>query len=806
MARNVSRASAPVDVEYVTKRFYRRFELERAAFLDRLAGPTDRDRRETLASILLGRLMFLYFLQKGGLLGGDRDILRRALNRSGERAGDNFYAEFLCPLFFNGAGNPSLTGPDALVLSGSSGPLFWRGLFHSAWPGASAGERARIPNAAFARIFDFFDEHQWRLDDGPLTAENQINPSILGYVFEKRANREHLGAYYTKEDVTRYICRNTIIPALLDAARHGAPGLDLRQAGPALAVDDLVTLNLDSEAFALAAIERCQSPPSLLNFYRALKNLTVLDPTCGSGAFLLAALDVLAPFYEACLRHMRLFAARRGGLQTRHEAAWCAAFSRLLSEVDQCPNPGYFAARTIITRNLYGVDLEEEAVEMCRLRLLLKLAALDQRALALEPLAAISFNIRAGNAMVGAVRHRAGLNGAGPTNEMLDRYLARAVYEIPPDDRAAFENWRANHRPFHWCAEFPAVLRRGGFDVIIGNPPYVEYVATRFNYRLRGYTTLACANLYPCVVERSRALLKDGGRLGMVLPLAAFATRNMAPFIAGVRRWFPTTWVSFFHFRPAMLFSGDSGASIPTAILLAGTRGGEARFSTGIHKWSASDRRQLFSTISYCRVTAPHDPINNHYYPKFGIPLENRIMRKLMQHNPVKRYLAGAPNGNDMFYRSAGGLYWKVFVNFPWPYQTTSNKSCSFRRAYDRDVFVALFNSSLFWWYYTVTCDTFNLKDYMIFGFRFDYPEKSPAIADALTALCAQLMDDYRRHARHLRRGPTGSYTIYASRSKPIIDQIDRILARHYGLADKELDFIINYDLQYRLKAVSGKQ
>jgi hypothetical protein len=86
----------------------------------------------------------------------------------------------------------------------------------------------------------------------------------------------------------------------------------------------------------------------------------------------------------------------------------------------------------------------------------------------------------------------------------------------------------------------------------------------------------------------------------------------------------------------------------------------------------------------------------------------------------------------------------------------------------------------------------------MIFGFRFSYPEDS-VVVDTLQQLCQQLMEDFQRHARHLKRGNTGSYTIYAKKSKPIIDEIDRVLANHYGFTSEELDFIINYDRKYRI-------
>ena len=173
-------------------------------------------------------------------------------------------------------------------------------------------------------------------------------------------------------------------------------------------------------------------------------------------------------------------------------------------------------------------------------------------------------------------------------------------------------------------------------------------------------------------------------------------------------------------------------------------------------------------------------------------------MEKIQQQSYVREYLALTPGENRMFYRSAGGLYWKVFLNFPWPYQTTSNKQCVFLPDYERDVFVALFNSSLFWWYYSVTFDTFNLKDYMLFGFRFTYPGDI-LIVDALRAQCKRLMADFCSHAKHLKRGETDTYTLYARKSKPILDDIDVILAHHYGLSDEELDFIVHYDIKYRM-------
>ena len=73
-----------------------------------------------------------------------------------------------------------------------------------------------IPDTAFQQIFRFFDQYQWDLDDRPTDSGDEINPDVLGYIFEKYVNQKQMGAYYTKEDITGYIARNTVIPGLLE--------------------------------------------------------------------------------------------------------------------------------------------------------------------------------------------------------------------------------------------------------------------------------------------------------------------------------------------------------------------------------------------------------------------------------------------------------------------------------------------------------------------------------------------------------------------------------------------------------------
>ena len=99
-------------------------------------------------------------------------------------------------------------------------PYLNGGIFERHQIETAHGQAIRVPDAAFERLFGFFDAYHWHLDERPLRADNEINPDVLGYIFEKYINQKQMGAYYTKEDITGYISQNTIIPYLLDAARQ----------------------------------------------------------------------------------------------------------------------------------------------------------------------------------------------------------------------------------------------------------------------------------------------------------------------------------------------------------------------------------------------------------------------------------------------------------------------------------------------------------------------------------------------------------------------------------------------------------
>ena len=156
---------------------------------------------------------------------------------------------------------------------------------------------------------------------------------------------------------------------------------------------------------------------------------------------------------------------------------------------------------------------------------------------------------------------------------------------------------------------------------------------------------------------------------------------------------------------------------------------------------------------------------------------------------------------NNVYYRTAGGGYWVTFLNAEFDCIAVSNKYASFKKEYNSKVFSAAFNSNLFWWYYSINYDLFNFKDYMIFGFQLTYPM---SFVKELDKLSDSMENSLRNNAVYYQiksktAGVNQTVTYQKHLSKSEMDEIDKVLAKHYGFTEEELDFIINYDIKYRM-------
>ncbi|MCF7675883.1 MAG: Eco57I restriction-modification methylase domain-containing protein, partial [Akkermansiaceae bacterium] len=263
---------------------------------------------------------------------------------------------------------------------------------------------------------------------------------------DARTRRKQEGAFYTPAFITRYIVGRTLGAVLdsrfeaLRASPEAAATATARKPPADPAAYDLSTLN-DPQRKALVAFWE--------SWQEVLKDLRILDPACGSGAFLIEAFDQLHAIYESTNQRLE---------ELRGE--------RTLFD------PG----RSILQHNLYGVDLNPEAVQICQLSLWIKTAAHG------KALTSLDHSIREGNSVV-----------ADP-----------AVHP----------------KAFDWHAAFPEVFAQGGFDVVIGNPPYVrqELLTPYKPWLEKHYASFhGMADLYVYFYELGLRVLKPGGLMSYIV-------------------------------------------------------------------------------------------------------------------------------------------------------------------------------------------------------------------------------------------------------------------------------------------------
>lgn len=512
LAQLVDRMKAALDVERITRKFFKDYDAQRLAFVELIEGIPDERERRWYASVLMNRLMFVWFLQRKHFLdGGNLHYLSDKLKESGKRGADRFYSEFLQALFFEGfAKIPEQRSAAARALIGEIRYLNG-GLFLPHRLERSYGPAIHIPDAAFTNLFALFSSYSWNLDDTPGGDDNEINPDVLGYIFEKYINQKAFGAYYTRPEITEYLCERTIHRAILARVNTENPfDLPIVSARKFQSLADLL-LGLDANL--------CRE---LL--FHILPELKLLDPACGSGAFLVAAMKTLINVYSAVIGRVKFLNDRE---LTARVTEWETQHKSL----------AYFIKRKIITDNLFGVDVMEEATEIARLRLFLALVASARTVDQLEPLPNIDFNILSGNSLIGLLRVKApefeskqndlfrksyrqvldeknrlidiyrhtvswadGMDlsalkvaieehkakAQATLNELLlDQWDQAGVrYEESTWDMAKGKEGKAKKRklnpadievlhPFHWGFEFDEILnQRGGFDAIITNPPW----------------------------------------------------------------------------------------------------------------------------------------------------------------------------------------------------------------------------------------------------------------------------------------------------------------------------------------------
>lgn len=472
------------------KEFYAFYCDAEEYLIPKISGIPEEDDQRLYAKILMNRLMFLWFLQKKKLLDGDKDYFITKFNEM-ESAGKNYYSDFIGVLFFEGlCKTEEKRDSDTKNLIGDI-PYLNGGLFIKSDIETRYEAEISIPNDAFYRsmsypiaknekkipVLNLLECKEWTVDEKGGEV-GKLDPEILGYIFEKSINQKGLGAFYTPEEITKHICKNTIHPYIVERMNKefGYEYGDIKD-----------------------VIEECNRE-RLDRVFKIVNNIKILDPAVGSGHFLLDALSLLEWLYRS-LRDKGVI------------------------ELDD-----YQIRDHIITENLYGVDILEGGVETCKLRMFLSLAELFRKREDIKPLPNIDFNIRCGDSLIGymekltfvperkrkevwitlthklltldnwledsnealfnkkidlikeykhahgddAVQLRQRINDISDQfNSVLNGRLLEQMANIGIDASEISRMIEERKlKPFHWIIEFPEIVDAGGADIAMGNPPW----------------------------------------------------------------------------------------------------------------------------------------------------------------------------------------------------------------------------------------------------------------------------------------------------------------------------------------------
>ena len=517
-------------IQFITGK---RFEKSGNKWVEKVKGEPDKAMMEAFGGDekkirdyvkkMMGRITFLHFLQRKGWMNGDLNYMQHLFERSPYQ--DDYLDSVLEPLFF-GILNTKSEGREAvfdkfgwnktLLAEWKDIPYLNGGLFER---DADDEPKSVFPAEYFRRLFQFFSEYNFTIDENdPNDAEVGVDPEMLGKIFENLLeDNKDKGAFYTPKEIVRYMCQESLIAYLGN--------------GTSIPEDKIRSFVLSPEE-GIAAIPENKRAKLLA----ALENVKICDPAIGSGAFPMGLLNELLRCREALVgEHYDRVAIKK----------------------------------SIIYNNIYGVDIEKGAVDIARLRFWLSIVVDEETP---SPLPNLDYKIMQGNSLLESFHgvdlskltyEKNGKKDKGEislfdseTNKLQKTvsHLLAAYYSCSDHDKkAALQqriadtinkqlemqaideniltqlrqiNLAGNEQFFLWHTWFSDVFNRengkSGFDIVIGNPPYVSVKSIPEDLKriYTNYFTTAKGrfNLFTLFIELFYNISRKSGVINLIVP------------------------------------------------------------------------------------------------------------------------------------------------------------------------------------------------------------------------------------------------------------------------------------------------
>lgn len=656
---------------------------------------------------------------------------------------------------------------------------------------AGRNKRAFLPNCLFfdeeKGLINLLKKYNFTVEENtPSDIDVALDPELLGKVFENllaaydpetgQSARKASGSFYTPREVVDYMVNESLIAYLEQKV-----GKDWKS----------------NPKDTIQAIHDCK----------------IIDPACGSGAFPMGILNKML---------------------------------EIIKESD--PNANIYDTKLALIKDcIYGVDIQPIAVQISKLRFFISLVCeqtptndpntnygihalpnLETKFVAANTLIGLSEGntnlfdtpeikqIKADLAEVRA-KHFAASNATEKREcrkkdeklrDQLIEILQATYGSVISDDNAqnmAYWNpydQNTSSKFFDSVWMFGPELKEG-FDIVIGNPPYGAKVSEadkkyyKENYEsaktIKGVQK-GSTDTYVMFIEKAYNICKQNGSVIFIIPISITSSEA----VTGIHNLLESNCsiikVSSYAVRPQPVFAN---ACVDTAILyfIRDNKKNESILSTKMHRKSKDiGLSELLNNLQFIEIKDLKMPGK---YPKIGTQMERTILKDIFgQNKKIYDFLDEA--GKPIFYRAAGGRYFKVITNYST--NSSAEKSITLKQEYSNAI-GAIISSNLYFWYYQIISDNHNMKLNEICAFGI--PELRPDTISQLEEIYREYLADIENNA-NIRE--TTNYANIDSfkeykigKSKHIIDRIDDIICPLYGLTAEEIDFIKNYEIKYRL-------
>ncbi|MEK7264101.1 MAG: N-6 DNA methylase [Bacteroidota bacterium] len=821
--------------------------------------------------LLLGRIVFLHFLQKKGWMGcpvatnekgkniwnnGDHRFLQNLFANYAEQ--ELFHSKCLSQLFFETLNNNQREN-HIFPITNTRVPYLNGGLFDNDAPET---KRIDFPSEYFHNLLEFFEQYNFTIDENsPDDHEVGIDPEMLGHIFENLLeDNKDKGAFYTPKEIVQYMCQESLMQYLK--------------------THSLATNGNENDERSLERFIRFQeiSPwvqSKAREINRLLDDVKICDPAIGSGAF---PMGLLQEIYKVKLH---LFPYLKLSLRF------------IPAEIK----------RAIIQNSIYGVDIEKGAVDIARLRFWLALVVDETEP---QPLPNLDYKIMQGNSLMeqfeGIDLSKAAMFdelavetftpdmfkeqnmpfGFSPENrasikQLIDEYFKEEKKDAKEKMHKAIDHIVLEHidkslegyenqllieiatyvqqfrnktsgltrkqkelykekskeqkeiekrnillkqkgdarkklvalektfeRPyFLWHLFFGDVFKNGGFDIVIGNPPYGAVFSTEdkkhFQQQYESAKTIpekqkGSLDSFSIFIDAGICLCNSNATLSYIVPLAVTSSEAMAGLHNMIFRTCETVKISTYSNRPHKIFeSADQRVAI--IILKKNDKPVKEIYTTKVNKrYQNVSIQEMMDNLQYVN-SKPF--LLRGRIPKVGSNIELNILSKLFA---IETKLSNLfdEKGKAVYYRAAGGRYYNVVTNFK--SGSTQEKEIRIKTSY-QNLIGAVLSSNLYFWFLHIFSDTLHIKSYELEVFPVPIENFTSRDILIIEKTYKEYLNDLEKNARIIKAdyNNISSFKEYRARkSKHFIDKIDLAIKDAYGLSDEEINFIINYDIKFR--------